>query len=234
MAGADAAVVVDGPYFFIKRLGDVFLALVALVCLSWLFLLVAIAIKLDSPGPVIFVQERIGKDGKPFRLYKFRSMVQDAEAQLDGALGASYAREFKIPDDPRITSLGGFLRGTNIDELPQLCNILRGEMSFVGPRPLLAREVEKEYTESERRLLLCVRPGLTGPWQVSDRHRVLYENGERQAIELSYPRSCSAKTDIGLIFKTFKVVLRTVKKSAALVDVADPTLHTEAEPAGKI
>ncbi|WP_460291255.1 sugar transferase [Bacillus cereus] len=151
-----------------KRLIDIFGSLCGLIFLSPIFLIVALFIKLEDPkGPVFFKQIRVGKDEKEFGMYKFRSMVVDAEEQLNDLLQLNEVSGamFKMKEDPRITKIGKFIRKTSIDELPQLLNVLKGEMSLVGPRPPLPREV-KEYTLYDKQRLL-VTPGCTGLWQVT-------------------------------------------------------------------
>lgn len=188
-----------------KRLLDITLASSALVLLSPLLALTALAIRLDSPGAAIFRQTRIGRNGKPFTMFKFRSMVADAEAQR-AVLEASSDRDgvcFKARRDPRVTRLGRFLRRSSIDELPQLLNVLRGEMSIVGPRPALPDEVRNYPARAHGRL--SVKPGITGIWQVSGRA----DTGFDQMIEmdLDYARRVSVALDFTLILKTFGAVL---------------------------
>ena len=181
-------------------------ALGGLVMCSWLFALIAIAIKLDSPGPVFFTQTRLGRDKKPFTIYKFRTMVSDADAQghdlrhrqrISGIL-------FKDEDDPRLTRVGRFLRRTSLDELPQLINIWRREMSLVGPRPLPLEDTR--YYEDWQWGRLAVLPGLTGLWQVSGRSRLSAEQMVR--LDLHYIQRWSLALEFSIILKTF-VVLAT-------------------------
>lgn len=195
-------------YDFFKRLGDFFISLVFLIVFSWFYIIIAIIVAFyDGKGNPFFVQERVGKNGKRFRLIKFRTMCVDAEERKDSLreLNEADGPAFKIKDDPRITGIGRFLRKTNIDELPQLINILSGDMSFVGPRPPLPDEVG-QYSESDRQRLL-VKPGLTCYWQVSrDRNDIPFE----QWMELDRKYICerSILLDIKLIFKTIFVVIR--------------------------
>lgn len=195
-------------YDFFKRLGDFFISLVFLIVFSWFYIIIAIIVAFyDGKGKPFFVQERVGKNGKRFRLIKFRTMCVDAEERKDSLreLNEADGPAFKIKDDPRITGIGRFLRKTNIDELPQLINILSGDMSFVGPRPPLPDEVG-QYSESDRQRLL-VKPGLTCYWQVSrDRNDIPFE----QWMELDRKYICerSILLDIKLIFKTIFVVIR--------------------------
>ena len=194
-------------YWIGRRTQDVILSLAALVVLSPLMLVTAIAIVADDPsdGP-IFSQERIGRDGKPFKLYKFRSMCPNAEARLDDLLQHNEmdGPVFKIKNDPRITRVGKFIRKTSIDELPQLLNILKGDMSIVGPRPPLPREVE-QYTEYDRQRLY-VTPGLSCYWQIAP-HRNDLSFEEWVALDLKYIQERSFLVDWKIIFKTFKVCL---------------------------
>lgn len=194
-------------YRAVKRAFDVAFSACVLVCLSWLFLIVAVAIKVDDPeGPVIFRQVRVGRDGREFVMYKFRSMCADAESRL-AALESRNEKDgpvFKIADDPRVTRVGRFIRKTSIDELPQFANVLKGDMSVVGPRPALPREVA-EYTERDRQRLL-VRPGLTCYWQTR-RNRDAITFDEWVDLDLLYIRKCSLWADLKLIARTVGVVL---------------------------
>jgi len=194
-------------YFFVKRLIDIFGSLVGLILLSPLFLFVSFSIKKeDSKGPVFFSQYRVGKEGKLFRMYKFRSMCIDAEEKLETLLEHNEVSGamFKIKDDPRVTKIGKFIRKTSIDELPQLYNVLRGEMSLVGPRPPLLREVE-EYSEYEKQRLI-IKPGCTGKWQVSGRNDVNFD--EMVLLDLEYIEDLSILNDLKIIFETFKVIVK--------------------------
>jgi exopolysaccharide biosynthesis polyprenyl glycosylphosphotransferase len=194
-------------YLIAKRLMDICGAIIGLVCFSWLFIIVAILIKLEDPkGPVIFKQVRVGKDGKQFYMYKFRSMVTNAEELLDSLLhlNETTGAMFKMKEDPRVTKVGRFIRKTSIDELPQLWNVLKGEMSLVGPRPPLPREVE-QYTEYDKQRLL-VTPGCTGLWQVSGRNDLGFK--EMVELDLKYIRERSLLYDIKIIFRTIKIMIK--------------------------
>ena len=183
---------------FIKRLLDICISLPVLVVLSPLFLLLSLAIKLDSKGPVLFKQERVGKDSKVFHIYKFRSMCVGAEQQGTG--------QYSFAGDPRVTRVGKIIRATSLDELPQLLNILKGEMSFVGPRPPLTYHPWplEDYTTAQLRMFE-VRPGITGWAQVNGRKEVEWH--ERIRLNVWYVDHCSLLLDIKIIFKTlFKVV----------------------------
>jgi len=189
----------------VKRAMDVAGAAVGLTLLSPLFLLIALLIKLDSPGPVFFVQERVGLHGRRFRMYKFRSMVADAERRLSEVahLNETSGPVFKVRDDPRVTRVGRFLRRTSLDELPQLWNVLRGEMSLVGPRPPLPREVEA-YGPRERRRLM-VKPGITCLWQVNGRHRIPFDRWVE--LDLEYIERWSLWLDLKILARTIPAVL---------------------------
>lgn len=191
-------------YYFIKRAIDLIGSLCGIILLSPLFLITAIGIKLDSKGPVFFIQDRVGKDGKLFKMIKFRSMCSDAECKLAElkAKNEMSGPMFKIKADPRITRVGKFIRKTSIDELPQLFNVLNGDMSIVGPRPNLPREVEKFSPYHMQKLI--VKPGLTCYWQVMGRNSIGFEKW--MELDLKYINERSTLNDIGLIFKTVKVL----------------------------
>ncbi|BCC55920.1 MULTISPECIES: sugar transferase [Bacillus cereus group] len=196
----------NGLYLLMKRLIDIFGSLCGLIFLSPIFLIVALFIKLEDPkGPVFFKQIRVGKDEKEFGMYKFRSMVVDAEEQLNDLLQLNEVSGamFKMKEDPRITKIGKFIRKTSIDELPQLLNVLKGEMSLVGPRPPLPREV-KEYTLYDKQRLL-VTPGCTGLWQVTERNSVGF--AEMVELDLTYIRKRNTWFDCKLILKTVLVLV---------------------------
>lgn len=190
-----------------RRIQDILLSLIAIAGLSPLMLLTALAIWIDDPkGSPIFAQERVGRGGKPFRLLKFRSMCVDAEDKL-AALRSDNEMDgpvFKIKDDPRITRVGRIIRKVSIDELPQLFNILKGDMSIVGPRPALPGEVA-EYGEYERQRLL-VKPGLTCYWQIQPRRNDISFD-EWMDLDIKYIQERSFAVDWKIIFKTFGAVL---------------------------
>jgi exopolysaccharide biosynthesis polyprenyl glycosylphosphotransferase len=195
-----------GFYFVIKRILDIIGSAAGLILLSPLFILVALLIKLEDPkGSVFFYQTRVGKNEKPFRMYKFRSMVMNAEEKLKDLLDKNEisGAMFKMKDDPRITKIGKFIRKTSIDELPQLYNVLRGNMSLVGPRPPLVREVA-DYTEYDK-LRLTVTPGCTGLWQVSGRNELSFD--EMVELDLTYIHNRSVLGDLKIVFKTLKLFL---------------------------
>lgn len=196
---------VTNLYKLTKRLFDFTATLFGIILLSPVFITTAIAIKFDSKGPVFFAQKRLGQKGKYFKMYKFRSMVINAEQllkQLESQNEVS-GHMFKMKHDPRITKIGKLIRKTSIDELPQLFNVLKGDMSLVGPRPPLPREVS-EY-DKWHDLRLSVRPGITGLWQVSGRNDIGFE--EMVSLDLKYIRERNLIYDIKIILKTVPVLL---------------------------
>ena len=194
-------------YRGIKRLFDILFSLAIIIIFSPLFLVTAIAIVIDDPdGPVLFKQERVGRHGKTFVMYKFRSMVADAEEHLKDlqALNEKDGPVFKIRKDPRITRVGKFIRKTSIDEFPQFINVLLGQMSIVGPRPALPKEVA-QYNDYQRQRLL-MKPGITCYWQTR-RNRDSITFDEWMDLDVLYIRKCSVWSDIKLIIQTIGVVL---------------------------
>ncbi|KON70204.1 multidrug MFS transporter [Peribacillus butanolivorans] len=192
-------------YLRMKRLIDIIGSLLGLILLLPIFLIVAILIKIEDPkGPVFFKQVRVGKDETEFQMYKFRSMVTDAEERLKDLLTLNEVSGamFKIKNDPRITKIGKFIRKTSIDELPQLWNVLKGDMSLVGPRPPLEREVE-EYSSYDKQRLL-VTPGCTGLWQVTARNNVGFK--EMVELDIQYIRKRTIYFDIKIVLKTVVVL----------------------------
>ena len=192
-------------YEKIKRFFDICLSAAALVVLSPLLLVIAILIYLEDKGPVIYSQTRIGKDGRAFKLYKFRSMCVDADEKLKDLqkLNERDGPVFKIRDDPRVTKVGKFIRKTCIDELPQLVNIIKGDMSIVGPRPPLPNEVEQYNSYQKQRLLVV--PGLTCYWQIQKGEETTFD--EWVELDLKYIKERSILLDFRLILLTFKVIL---------------------------
>jgi lipopolysaccharide/colanic/teichoic acid biosynthesis glycosyltransferase len=192
-------------YLGTKRVFDFTFCLAILVPVAIIGLLCAIAVRLDSPGPVFFSQLRIGRDGRPFRMYKFRTMVRNA-AELKQSLAHLNVLpfpDFKIPNDPRVTRVGKFLRKTSLDELPQFVNVLRGEMSLVGPRPAEDGMDSHRLWYGER---LEVPPGITGIWQLEGRHSTSFD--ERLRFDIEYIRSMSLLVDLKLILRTLLVVFK--------------------------
>ena len=192
-------------YEKIKRFFDICLSAAALVVLSPLLLVIAILIYLEDKGPVIYSQTRIGKDGRAFKLYKFRSMCVDADEKLKDLqkLNERDGPVFKIRDDPRVTKVGKFIRKTCIDELPQLVNIIKGDISIVGPRPPLPNEVEQYNSYQKQRLLVV--PGLTCYWQIQKGEETTFD--EWVELDLKYIKERSVLLDFRLILLTFKVIL---------------------------
>lgn len=194
-------------YFCMTRFFDVLLATLGLIFLSPVFLVIAILIKVEDPtAPVIFSQERVGENKKIFKMYKFRTMIPNAEEKLKDLLKYNEVEGamFKMKQDPRITPIGSFLRKTSLDELPQLWNVFKGDMSLVGPRPPLPREVEMYSPHDMERLL--VKPGCTGLWQVSGRNELSFE--EMVNLDIEFINHLSISNYFRLIFKTFGIIFR--------------------------
>ena len=192
-------------YLFIKRFLDIVLSVTAIIFLAPLFLFVAAAIKLDSKGSAIHTQLRVTKDGQVFKMYKFRSMCENADEYLKKLqhLNEKNGPVFKIINDPRVTRVGRIIRKTSIDELPQLLNIIKGEMTIVGPRPPLVTEVE-QYTEHQKQRL-NVKTGLTCYWQISGRSELTFD--EWVKLDMKYIQERNLRTDINIIVKTIPAVL---------------------------
>ena len=199
-------------YSFFKRIFDILCSFLAIIVLSPLLLILSLLVKLTSKGPVLFKDVRVGKNFKLIKVYKFRSMYIDAESNIDKYLSEEqkeiWNRERKLDNDPRITKVGKILRKTSLDELPQLFNILFGQLSIVGPRPIKMKELKDNYTEYEQQMLMKVKPGLTGYWQVYGRSNVDYASGERQKEELAYLPKRSLLFDLKIIFLTVPAVLK--------------------------
>lgn len=199
----------EGRKLWTKRAFDLVASSILIVLLSPVFCVLAVAVKFSSPGPVLFLQERVGRNGKSFRMIKFRSMVVDAEARvqelssLDRAEGNAVL--FKMRDDPRVTPIGLTMRRFSLDELPQLFNVVSGNMSLVGPRPPLQREVDQYDARVHRRFL--VKPGVTGLWQVSGRSDLSWEDSVR--LDLYYVENWSLITDLVILWRTARAVVRT-------------------------
>lgn len=198
------------PYKAIKRTIDIVGSAAMLGISAPAFAVIAAMIRKESEGPVFFVHERVGLNGRPIRIYKFRSMrtgSEDLEAELNDEDLEKYYQEFKLKNDPRITETGHKLRRISADELPQLFNVIMGNMSLVGPRPVTAEEL-KFYSDDERARLLSVKPGLTGYWQVNARNDATYQSGKRQQMELYYVDNRSLLMDLGILLKTPLAVIR--------------------------
>lgn len=197
-------------YSFLKRTVDITASAAALLLLSPVFLVTSLAIRKDSDGPAMFTQKRIGKDGKLFEIYKFRTMVPDADKKLfemlekDEKAREEYKLNKKLKHDPRITKVGNFLRKTSIDELPQLINVLKGDMSLVGPRPYLPREIDDMGSYYDT--IIESKPGITGLWQVSGRSNTTFE--ERLHFDKEYNEKKSFTYDMGLLVKTVGSVVK--------------------------
>ena len=197
----------EGFYLFVKRVTDILGAPIGLILLSPIFLIVAIAIKLDSKGPIIFGHTRKGLGGKDIKVYKFRTMYENSKEIFDNFTEEQkqeFYKNFKLDNDPRITKIGNFLRRSSIDELPQLINILNGSMSIVGPRPIVEKEIAL-YGEYAPKLFSVV-PGLTGYWQANGRSDTTYQ--ERIKMDMYYIDNRSLGLDLKIIFKTFSSVIK--------------------------
>lgn len=212
----DESIAFDTPqkkrrvYPAVKRLFDITASLLGLIVTIPITLPVAIAIRLSDGGPAIHKRICLGRDGKTYKMYKFRTMVMDAnnlERWLTPEQIEEYRAECKLEHDPRITKIGRFLRKTSIDEIPQFFTILRGDMSLVGPRPVVSSE-RHHYTDAEFELLMTAKPGLTGYWQVNGRSGSTYESGKRQALELYYVQHRSLMLDLQILLRTVGMVVR--------------------------
>ena len=199
-------------YLFVKRLIDILGSIVGLIVLSPVFLLVGIAIKIEDPkGNILFGHKRVGKDGKLFSCWKFRSMFANAEQMLETLSPEQkkeYAETFKLQNDPRVTKVGKFIRNTSLDELPQLFNILMGEMTIVGPRPIVTKELD--FYGVHQDVYKAVQPGLTGLWQVSGRSDTSYD--ERVKFDLEYVATRNTFRDIYIMLMT---VVKVIKREGA-------------------
>lgn len=194
-------------YRGIKRIMNLLCSFVCIIILSPFFLIISIFIKITSKGPVFFIHERVGLNGKKFKLIKFRTMVNNAEemiASFSPEQKKEWEENYKLKDDPRITKIGKFLRRTSLDELPQLINILKGDMSIVGPRPVVDEELDWYGDKKDK--LLSVKPGLTGWWAVNGRSNVPYP--ERCDLELYYVDHISFALDVKIILKTLGAIIK--------------------------
>lgn len=195
-------------YVFVKRIFDVIVSFFGIVVLSPVLLLLAGIVYFSDPGPVFYRHERVGKGGKKIRIWKFRSMYINSEEIFQNFTKEQkeeFYADFKLENDPRITRIGHFLRRSSLDELPQLWNIFCGDLSFVGPRPVVEEELEKYGEEAEK--LLSVKPGLTGYWQANGRNLVNYDNG-RKEMELYYVENQSPVLDGKILLQTVGSVIR--------------------------
>lgn len=196
--------------FVVKRAFDLISVVVILILFGWIMIGVAIAVRLSAGPQVIYGHTRVGRHGRTFKCLKFRSMVQDSDRVLQDLLGrdpearAEWERDFKLRNDPRITRVGRFIRRTSLDELPQLWNVLKGDMSIVGPRPVVAEEFERYY-DAAREHYLSVPPGLTGLWQVSGRNDLSYD--QRVALDRQYVERWNVFTDFTIVMRTVWVMM---------------------------
>lgn len=194
-------------YDILKRFIDIIIGTIGLIVCIPIFIIIGIAIKIDSKGPVFFKHKRIGKHGKKLEIYKFRTMIENAEEAMKNFTEEQkkeFAENFKLENDPRVTRVGKILRKTSLDELPQIINILKGEMSIIGPRPVVRSELEKYGSNQDK--FLSVAPGLTGNWAANGRSDVSYE--ERMALELDYIENRNLILDMKIFFKTILSVLK--------------------------
>ena len=201
-------------YLFVKRAIDIICSLFAIILLSPIYLIIALAVYISDPGKVLYGQTRVGKNGVTFSMWKFRSMYIGSDKMIDKLSPEQiqqYKTEFKIDNDPRITKVGKIIRKLSLDELPQFVNVLKGEMSLVGPRPIIDSEIKTYYSKSYKKLL-SVKPGVTGYWQAYARNNATYQSGERQRMEMYYIDNASLLLDIKILFQT---VISVLKKNGA-------------------
>ena len=194
-------------YLAIKRLIDIIGSLIGIILLSHIYIIIAILIKFDSPGKIVFGHTRKGKGGKDIKVYKFRTMYSNANEIFESFTSEQkeeYYKNFKLDNDPRVTKLGGFLRKTSLDELPQLFNILKGDMTIIGPRPIVEKEISKYGNKAEK--LFSVVPGLAGYWQANGRSDTTYE--ERVEMDMYYIDNMSFYLDVKILFQTAISVLK--------------------------
>jgi Undecaprenyl-phosphate galactose phosphotransferase WbaP len=194
----------------IKRIVDLGLILISLPILIPAFLLLMFVIKLDSPGPIFYTQKRVGRDGCDILIWKFRTMMKNAESVLEAilekdiALRGEWEQNFKLKNDPRVTRVGNFLRRTSLDELPQLCNVLKRDMSLIGPRPIVSEEIPLYGDDFE--IFKQVPPGMTGMWQISGRNDLSYD--ERIGLDVYYVQNWSIWLDLHILMHTLFIVLQ--------------------------
>ena len=203
-------------YYPIKYSFDFLMALIGVILLSWLYIILAILVKCTSKGKILFRDVRVGKNGKIIHVLKFRTMFSDANENpgkyMTKEQMEEWKKERKLERDPRVTKIGHVLRKTSLDELPQLFNILAGQMSLVGPRPITPAEEKKNYTPEQIKIIRLARPGITGYWQVNGRNNATYAGGERARLNLAYFEQRSLWLDVKILFKTVPTVL--TKKGA--------------------
>lgn len=202
-------------YRFIKRLFDILFSLVVCITLCIPIGILCLVISLDSPGFPIFSQNRVGRFGKPIKVLKLRTMYSDAHSNPEKYFNEEqmkcWLREYKVENDPRVTKIGRFLRKTSLDELPQFLNVLKGDMSVIGCRPITEEEL-KNFRGIDREYFLSQKMGITGWWQVTDRNSATWEDGTRQEVELYYVRHANLRFDTGIFFETFKAILKKTGK----------------------
>lgn len=199
-------------YRHIKKLLDIVLSIILLIVLLPLFVVIAIIVKVTSKGPVFFAHKRIGQNGREFNLYKFRTMVPDAEELINKFTSEQmkeFKNQYKLKNDPRVTKIGKVLRATSLDELPQLVNVLKGDLSLIGPRPIIKEELEK-YKNNKNKFL-SIKPGLTGYWVAYNTPDTTYE--ERIQMELHYVDNVSLVLDLKIFFKTIITVISRIIKT---------------------
>ena len=199
-----------GCYLFVKRFFDIVSSGLFLLLFCWLYLILAIIVRCSDGGPAFYKHKRLGKNGKIIYVPKFRSMKKNAD-KLEVILTSdeyhNYLEEYKLDHDPRITKVGKFLRKTSLDELPNIWSIFKGDLSVVGPRPVMEQEAKSKYGEDMGKLL-SVKPGMIGWWAANGRSNCTYQSGERQKLELYYVDHCSRGLDIKIFFKTIVGVLK--------------------------
>lgn len=202
-------------YRFIKRVFDFVFSLIVTVVLFIPMIVICTAIVLDSSGFPVFAQKRVGRFGKPIKVLKLRTMYSDAHSNpgryFTKEQMQQWKLEYKVEKDPRITRIGSFLRKTSLDEIPQFINVLKGDMSVIGCRPITYEELEN-FTQEEQELFLSQKMGITGWWQVTDRNNAIWEDGSRQKVELYYVEHASLKLDAGIFCKTFRAIAKKTGK----------------------